>query len=79
FATPGFSSDDADDLYRVIQAVRAQQRDLPVTDYYLTGYCLGALNAAFVSHLDESRRSFTFKKVLLLNPPVYLYTSVSNL
>ncbi|HBO9563960.1 TPA: alpha/beta fold hydrolase [Pseudomonas aeruginosa] len=79
FATPGFSSDDADDLYRVMQAVRAQQRDLPVTDYYLTGYSLGALNAAFVSHLDESRRSFNFKKVLLLNPPVNLYTSVSNL
>ncbi len=79
FATPGFSSDDADDLYRVMQAVRAQRRDLPVTDYYLTGYSLGALNAAFVSHLDESRRSFNFKKVLLLNPPVNLYTSVSNL
>ncbi|MHA5643360.1 alpha/beta fold hydrolase family protein [Pseudomonas aeruginosa] len=79
FATPGFSSDDADDLYRVMQAVRAQQRDLPVTDYYLTGYSLGALNAAFVSHLDESRQSFNFKKVLLLNPPVNLYTSVSNL
>ncbi|KAB7938102.1 serine/threonine protein kinase, partial [Klebsiella pneumoniae] len=31
------------------------------------------------SHLDESRRSFNFKKVLLLNPPVNLYTSVSNL
>lgn len=41
FATPGFSSDDADDLYRVMQAVCAQQRDLPVTDYYLTGYSLG--------------------------------------
>ncbi len=79
YATPGISSDDAKDLYRVMQAVRAQQHKLPVTEYHLTGYSLGALNAAFVSQLDETRRSFNFKRVLLLNPPVNLYTSVSNL
>ncbi|MNO70610.1 Alpha/beta hydrolase family protein [compost metagenome] len=79
YATPGFTPDDADDLYRVMQAVRAQHPDLEVTDFYLTGYSLGALQAAFVSHLDETRRSFNFKRVLLLNPPVNLYTSVSNL
>lgn len=79
FATPGVSSEDAEDLYRVMQAVRAQQSDLQITDYYLTGYSLGALDAAFVSKLDETRRSFNFKKVLLINPPVNLYTSISNL
>ncbi|WP_374417605.1 serine/threonine protein kinase [Stutzerimonas kunmingensis] len=79
YATPGISSDDAQDLYRVMQAVRAQHHKLPVTEYHLTGYSLGALNAAFVSQLDETRRSFNFKRVLLLNPPVNLYTSVSNL
>ncbi|MDB6145111.1 MAG: putative lipoprotein [Pseudomonas sp.] len=79
FATPGVSSEDAEDLYRVMQAVRAQQSDLQITDYYLTGYSLGALDAAFVSKLDETRRSFNFKRVLLINPPVNLYTSISNL
>ncbi|CAD5109242.1 alpha/beta fold hydrolase family protein [Zestomonas carbonaria] len=79
YATPGLSSEDADDLYRVMQAVRAQHPDLEITDYYLTGYSLGALNAAFVSKLDETRRSFNFKRVLMLNPPVNLYTSISNL
>ncbi|MCY1258690.1 hypothetical protein D9M68_446150 [compost metagenome] len=79
FATPGYTPDDADDLYRVMQAVRAQHPDLEVTDFYLTGYSLGALHAAYVSHLDETRRSFNFKRVLLLNPPVNLYTSISNL
>ncbi len=79
FATPGLSNEDADDLYRVMQAVRAQHPKLPVTEYHLTGYSLGALNAAFVSKLDETRRSFNFKRVLLLNPPVNLYTSISNL
>jgi len=79
FATPGYSTEDAQDLYRVMQAVREQQHDLPVTEFHLTGYSLGALNAAFVSQLDETRQSFNFKRVLLLNPPVNLYTSISNL
>ncbi|MEO4047707.1 serine/threonine protein kinase [Pseudomonas sp. CAU 1711] len=78
-ATPGVSRDDAEDLYRVMMAVRAQHPGLEVSDYHLTGYSLGGLHAAFVSELDERLRSFNFKRVLLLNPPVNLYTSVSNL
>ncbi len=78
-ATPGYSPADAEDLYNVMQAVREQNPDLPVTDYYLTGYSLGALHAAFVSKLDETRHRFNFKRVLMLNPPVNLLTSVSNL
>ncbi len=79
YATPGISADDAKDLYRVMQAIRARHHKLPVTEFHLTGYSLGALNAAFVSQLDETRGSFNFKRVLLLNPPVNLYTSVGNL
>lgn len=40
FATPGISKEDAEDMYRVMQAVRAQNPKLPVTEYYLTGYSL---------------------------------------
>ncbi|WP_079201446.1 serine/threonine protein kinase [Pseudomonas sp. CC6-YY-74] len=79
FATPGLTSEDADDLYRAMQAVRAQHPHLQVSAFHLTGYSLGALQAAFVSQLDETRRSFNFKRVLLLNPPVNLYTSTNNL
>ncbi|WP_415845221.1 serine/threonine protein kinase [Stutzerimonas zhaodongensis] len=79
YGTPGYSPDDAKDLYRVMQAVRARHHDLPVTEFNLTGYSLGALNAAFVSKLDETRQSFNFKRVLMINPPVNLYTSIKNL
>jgi hypothetical protein len=79
FATPGLTGEDADDLYRAMQAVRAQHPRLQVSAFHLTGYSLGALQAAFVSQLDETRRSFNFKRVLLLNPPVNLYTSTGNL
>ena len=79
YATPGYSPQDARDLYSVMQAIKKQQDDLEVTDWHLTGYSLGGLQAAFVSHLDEQKQAFNFKRVLLLNPPVNLYTSVNNL
>ena len=78
-ATPGISKTDAEDLYRVMQAIKAKHSNLQVTRYNLTGYSLGALNAAFISHIDETQRSFNFERVLLLNPPVNLLTSVDNL
>lgn len=79
YATPGYSPQDALDLYSVMQAIKKQQDDLEVTDWHLTGYSLGGLQAAFVSHLDEQKQAFNFKRVLLLNPPVNLYTSTTNL
>lgn len=79
YATPGISDLDAIDLYRVMRRIREQQQDLPVTAWYLTGYSLGGLHAAFVSHLDEREGAFGFRRVLLINPPVNLVTSVSNL
>jgi pimeloyl-ACP methyl ester carboxylesterase len=79
YATPGYSPQDAADLYTVMRAIKKQQHNLEVTDWHLIGYSLGGLQAAFVSDLDEREQAFNFKRVLLLNPPVNLYTSVSNL
>ena len=78
-ATPGISTADARDLYRVMEAISDQHKDLQVTHYDLTGYSLGATDAAFVSKLDEERKRFNFNRVLLINPSVNLYTSVNNL
>lgn len=79
YATPGYAPEDAQDLYRALRAIIKQQAGLNITDYYLTGYSLGGLHAAFLSQLDEQQKRFNFRKVLLINPPVNLYTSVSNL
>ena len=49
------------------------------TSFYLAGYSLGGLNAAFVSHLDSQRKTFNFERTLLMNPPVSLYNSISLL
>lgn len=73
---PGISTEDARDLYHVMKLARDRvQGEIEITDYYLTGYSLGGLNSAFISHLDEAEQAFGFKKVLLLNPPVNLYTA----
>jgi predicted alpha/beta-fold hydrolase len=77
---PGHAERDAEDLYRVMGRVWGELRaDISVTDFYLTGYSLGGFNAAFVSKLDEERQVFDFDKVLLINPPVSLYNSISLL
>ncbi|MGB5623471.1 MAG: alpha/beta hydrolase, partial [Gammaproteobacteria bacterium] len=77
---PGGSFDDARDLYRAMQKIRDElQGKLEITDYYLAGYSLGAFNAAHVSYLDAEQKVFDFRRVLMMNPPVRLYSSISLL
>ena len=77
---PGRTSDDAADLYRVMQTIHEAHKDrIEVTDFHVTGYSLGGANAAFVAHLDKQKQAFNFKKVLMINPPVSLYNSVGIL
>jgi hypothetical protein len=73
---PGDIREDSQDLYRVMTMAYEQVKGrIKVTDFYLTGYSLGASQSAFVSKLDEEKRVFNFKKVLMINPAVSLYTS----
>jgi pimeloyl-ACP methyl ester carboxylesterase len=77
---PGHAYQDAEDLYRVMERIWARlKKDVQVTDFYVTGYSLGGFNTAFVTWLDERRKVFRFKKALLINPPVRLYSSISLL
>lgn len=77
---PGLLEEDARDLYRVMDLIsRKLQKRLKISSYALTGYSLGAANAAFVARLDERRQLFAFEKVLLINPPVSLLNSVTLL
>ena len=74
---PGHLEEDSADLYKVMQAIwQKHQKKLDVTDFYLTGYSLGAAQSAFIAKLDEQEQVFNFRKVLLINPPVSLYNSV---
>jgi hypothetical protein len=77
---PGNIVEDAQDLYRVMTLAWQQVKDrIKVSEFYLTGYSLGASQAAFVAKLDEEKRVFNFKKVRMINPAVSLYTSAKIL
>jgi hypothetical protein len=77
---PGNITEDAEDLYRVMKLVWEQVGEkIEVSGFHLTGYSLGAAQAAFVSKLDEESKYFDFKKVLMINPPVNLFNSVEIL
>ncbi|OPY71622.1 MAG: Alpha/beta hydrolase family protein [Syntrophorhabdus sp. PtaU1.Bin050] len=77
---PGDLAEDAVDLYRVMEAVWDKVKgDIEVSDFSLCGYSLGGTQAAFVAMLDEERKSFGFRKVLMVNPAVNLYNSVTKI
>ncbi len=77
---PGNLSDDAADLYRVMEQIWSQSKGrIEVSDFLLAGYSLGGTEAAFVAKLDEERKIFDFRRVLMLNPAVSLYSSVSQI
>jgi hypothetical protein len=76
-SVPGHLQEDSADLYNVMKAVwQKLQGKMNVTEFYLTGYSLGAAQSAFISQIDEQEKAFNFKKVLMINPPASLYNSV---
>tara|TARA_B100002052_G_scaffold296993_2_gene326643 strand:+ start:4792 stop:6129 length:1338 start_codon:yes stop_codon:yes gene_type:complete len=81
---PGRMPSDVTDLYRLMHAVRDDVSDtLDITDYVLTGWSLGATEAAFVARHDAraaaSEAPFNFSRVLLLNPAVSVWDSVGRM
>ena len=77
---PGHIVQDSEDLYRVMERIHEQIKGrVKISEFYITGYSLGGAQAAFVAKLDEERQVFNFKKVLMINPPVSLFNSVSIL
>ncbi len=81
---PGNLLEDSQDIYNVMQLIIDKHSDLQVSEFYLTGYSLGASHAAFVTYLDDKnvndkQKRFRFKKILLINPPLSLVNSVDIL
>ncbi len=77
---PGDLTEDAADLYRAMEVAWKQvQGDIEVSSFHLCGYSLGGSQVAFVARLDEERRVFNFRKVLMINPPVSLYSSATQI
>ncbi|WP_194842484.1 serine/threonine protein kinase [Endozoicomonas sp. OPT23] len=78
----GLSTPDSIDLYRLMQQAIERvksSRSIAISDYYLVGYSLGAMDAAFIGKQDKDERKVGFRRILMINPPVYLERAVSNL
>ena len=79
-AVPGHMEKDAADLYRVMgEIVERLKHKERINGYALAGYSLGGTHSAFVAQIDSREQNFNFQKVLLLNPSVSLYNSISKL
>lgn len=77
---PGRMATDVRDLYRLMGAVRDDlDADVAVTGYALTGWSLGATQAAFVARHDARVGAFDFEDVLLINPAVSVWASVQRM
>jgi hypothetical protein len=79
-SVPGDLTEDSADLYRSMEVAWEQVKgDIEVSEFNLCGYSLGGSQAAFVAKLDEELRVFNFRKVLMINPAVNLYSSATRI
>jgi len=79
-SVPGDLTEDSADMYRAMETAWNQVKgDIEVSEFLLGGYSLGAAQSAFIAKLDEERKVFNFRKVLMINPPVSLYTSAISI
>jgi pimeloyl-ACP methyl ester carboxylesterase len=75
--TPGRPSQDAKDLYRIMCAIDQKiTTNAKVTHHMLIGYSLGGVDALFTAKLDDEKHALNFSKVMLINPPLSLYSSM---
>ncbi|MHB8058991.1 MAG: alpha/beta hydrolase family protein [Desulfuromonadaceae bacterium] len=78
-SVPGDLTEDAADLYRVMETAWNEVKDdIEISSFHLGGYSQGAIQAAFVAKLDEERQIFNFRNVLMINPPVSVYDSAAK-
>ena len=77
----GLPERDTRDLYNVLKRAWTEQLSerIEVTDFYFTGYSLGGTQTGWMAKIDEEEQFFKFKKLLLVNPSVNLYNSVTIL
>ena len=79
-SVPGLLLEDNKDIYKAMKLAYNKIKDqVEVTDFYIMGYSLGGANAAVLSYIDEKEKSFNFKRVFMVNPPVNLYDSAVKL
>lgn len=71
---------DGKDLYAAMQEIIAHlPRKVRITDIDVVGYSLGGANAAIVKSIDATEHKLNIHRVVMINPPVSLFSSVGRL
>lgn len=71
---------DGKDLYAAMQEIIAHlPRKVRITDVDVVGYSLGGANAAIVKSIDATEQKLNIHRVVMINPPVSLFSSVGRL
>lgn len=77
---PGIIYDDSVDIYNIMKEIYNKVKDkVKVSEFYLTGYSLGATESAMVAYIDDQEKVFNFKRVFMINPAVDAYDSAVRL
>jgi pimeloyl-ACP methyl ester carboxylesterase len=71
---------DGKDLYAAMQEIVAHlPRKIRITDIDVLGYSLGGANAAIVKSIDATEHKLKIHRVVMINPPVTLFSSIGRL
>lgn len=71
---------DGKDLYAAMQEIIAHlPRKVQITDIDVLGYSLGGANAAIVKSIDATESKLKIHRVVMINPPVSLFSSAGRL
>ena len=71
---------DGHDLYGAMQEIiNHLPRKVKITDIDVLGYSLGGANAAIVKSIDAKEGKLKIHRVVMINPPVSLFSSVGRL
>jgi hypothetical protein len=71
---------DGKDLYAAMQEIIAHlPRKVRITDIDVLGYSLGGANAAIVKSIDATEHKLKIHRVVMINPPVSLFSSIGRL
>src|SRR6202041_1244791 len=71
---------DGHDLYAAMQEIIAHlPRKVRITDIDVLGFSLGGANAAIVKSIDAGEGKLKLHRVVMINPPVSLFSSVGRL
>src|ERR1700691_2617533 len=71
---------DGHDLYAAIVEILAHlPRKIRITDIDVLGYSLGGANAAIIKSIDAAEGRLKVHRVVMINPPVSMFSSVGRL